>query len=332
MNLDKVLAKTARIIPDKIAASADKPESLLPIQIEELSLVAIRMAIETEMPDAEANHIGGQKFPDITVTLDGETKGVEIKSTRTMANPWTVTGGSIREGNRIDGVNDVWLLFTKLAKGVETKWRPYADAVCDLAVTHSPRYILSMETTREESLFAREVISYEKVRQSDQPFDFFRNYLKKKAKKNGGTPWWSEKEPEAVTPLFIRFWEDLPEEDKAILLVEGWALFAKDLLFGSKGNKYKPLALHLVRKHAIISTSLRDKFTAGGQGVIFEEFGKSPKVYLSFASMLKKIRELIEANAIDESKSWELWKAKILKSAKKKGELPLLSAIFMEYS
>lgn len=331
MKLGKVLEKSALIVPQKIAESGEKPESLSPGQIEKISLSAIRMAIKSVLPDAEANHIGGQKFPDITVTLDGETDGVEIKSTRTVENPWTVPGGSIMEGNRVDGVNDVWLLFTKLAERVETRARPYSDAVCDLAVTHSPRYILSMESKRENSLFARLGISYDEVRESEHPFDFFREYLKQKARETGGTPWWSEKDAEDVAPPFIRFWEDLDEEEKSEILAEGWALFARDLLFGSTRDKYKAFALHLVRRHAIISTSLRDKFTAGGQEVVVKEFGKSPRVFSSFANLLPKIRNLVKTGAVEESKSWERWKQKILKSAEATGELELLTAIFRDY-
>lgn len=332
MILGKVLEKSALIVPQKIAESGEKPESLSSWEIEKVSLIAIRMAIKSVLPDAEAHHIGGQKFPDITVTLDGQTDGVEIKSTRTASNPWTVPGGSIREGNRVDGVNGVWLLFTKLAERVETRWRPYADAVCDLAVTHSPRYILSMESEKEKSLFARLGISYEMVSESEHPFEFFRDYLEQRARETGGTPWWSEKEHEAVTPPFIRFWEDIDEEEKSSILVEGWALFARDLLFGSTRDKYKAFALHLVRKYAIISTSLRDKFTAGGQEVVVEGFGKSPRVFLSFANLLPKICELIQTGGVEDSGSWKRWKGKILESAKENGKLKLVAAIFREYS
>lgn len=332
MNLEKVLEKTARIVPEKISKSGKKPESFSPEEIEKVSLASIRMVLDSEMQGAEASHIGGQKFPDITVTHKGETEGVEIKSTRTVANPWTVPGGSIMEGNRVDGVKDVWLLFTKLAKQVETKARPYADAVCDLAVTHSPRYILSMESEKEKSLFAKLGITYEKVRESDHPFEFFRDYLEQKAEESGGTPWWSEKEAETVAPPFIRFWEDLDEDEASRILAEGWALFAGDLLFGSTRDKYKAFALHLVRKHAIISTSLRDKFTAGGQEIVIKRLGKSPRVFLSFANLLPRIREVIKEGAVVESRSWDQWKAEILESAKANGQFPLLNAIFKKYS
>lgn len=331
MNLENVLEKTSQIVPEKIAKSGKKPESFLPGEIEKVSLTAIRMVLDSVMPSAEANHIGGQKFPDITVTHKGETDGVEIKSTRTVANPWTVPGGSIMEGNRVDGVKDIWLLFTKLANQVETKARPYVDAVCDLAVTHSPRYILSMESKKEESLFARFGISYDQVRESDQPFKFFRGYLEQKARESGGTPWWSEKEPETIAPPFIRFWEDLDEEEESRLLVEGWALFANDFLFGSVRDKYKAFALHLVRKHAIITTSLRDKFTAGGQRVVIAELGTSPAAFLRFANLLSKIRKLVKSGVIDDSRNWKQWKAQILQVAAKNGKLPLLTAIFREY-
>lgn len=332
MNLEEVLNKTAIIVPQIIEESDCRPEDLTSLDVEKVSLIAIRNAIKSVMPDAEANHIGGQRFPDITVTLDDETEGVEVKSTRTSSSPWTVPGGSIMEGNRIDGVNDVWLLFTKLAEKVETKARPYVDAICDLAVTHSPRYILSMESEREKSLFARLGICYEVVRKSEHPFDFFREYLEQKARETGGTPWWSEREPEAVAPPLIRFWEDLDEDEASRILAEGWALFAGDLLFGSTRDKYKAFALYLVRKHAIISTSLRDKFTAGGQEIVIKRLGKSPRVFLSFANLLPRIREVIKEGAVVKSRSWDQWKAEILESAKANGQFPLLNAIFKKYS
>lgn len=342
MNLGKVLEKTSIIVPQKIAESGEKPESLSPGQIEKVSLAAIRMAIGSIMPEAEAKHIGGQKFPDITVTLEGETDGVEIKSTRTVTNPWTVPGGSIREGNRVDGVNDVWLLFTKLADRVETRARPYADAVCDLAVTHSPRYILSMESESNKNLFARLGITYEQVRKSEQPFDFFREYLEQKASETGGKPWWFEKEPEGVVPPFIRFWEEIGKKtrrdgkgndankEKTDILAEAFALFAKDL-FSSEKDKYKAIALHLLRKYSIISTCLRDKFTSGGQKVVVQEYGKSPRIFFEFAKLLPKIRNLVQTRAVEGLKSWEKWKEEILDSAEASGNKQLLTAIFRDY-
>lgn len=332
VNLGNLLEKTALIVPRKIAEAGGEPGSFSSEEIEKVSLEAIRLAIGSLMPDAEARHVGGQKFPDITVTFGGETAGVEIKSTRTLADPWTVPGGSIMEGNRVDGVNDVWLLFTKLAGGVETRARPYADAVSDLAVTHSPRYILSMESGKEESLFARLGVSYDTVRESARPFEFFRDYMGRKARESGGTPWWSERETESVSPPFIRFWEEIGDGEKSALLAEGWALFASDLLFGQARDKYKGFALHLVRRHAIISTSLRDNFTAGGKRTVIAEFGESPRVFLGFANRLCEIRAFVEAAAGDDSRAWDEWKAGLLEAAGPSGDAGLLSEIFRRYS
>lgn len=317
MNLGKILEKTILIVPQKIANSGKKPDSLSPSEIEKVSLAAIQLALTSVTPEAEVTYIGGQKFPDITVKHNGRTNGIEIKSTRTAVNPWTVPGGSIREGNRVDGVEDVWLLFTKLAKKVETRARPYSEAVCDLAVTHSPRYILSMESGKEESLFNRLGVSYDSVRASDKPFDFFRSYLEKKAKESGGTPWWSEKELETAVPPYIRLWEDIDDGKEIHLLVEAWALFAEDILFGESHNKYKRLALHLLRNHSIISTSLRDKFSAGGQREVQANPGLYPAAFANFAEMLGEIRTKVKAGEIEGCEPWVKWKKNLLYAAQK---------------
>lgn len=253
------------------------------------------MAIEEAIPcclrGAKATLIGGQRFPDITIGLDSDVEGVEVKSTRSETNPWSVTGGSIMEGNRIESVNNVWVMFTRLAGKVETKSRPYADAVRDLAVTHSPRYILDMESPREEGLFAKLKLSYENVRRSDSPFDFFRKYLADKAKKGGGHPWWSETESEVTAPPLIRFWGDLNKNERKRLLAEAFALFAEDILYGGRKTKYNRFAMHLMRKHSVICKNIRDPFSGGGRRCYSGMSGKCRRFSRTFTTCCLTLRK-----------------------------------------
>ena len=46
------------------------------------------------------------------------------------------------------------MLFGKLGgKTAEFKCRPYEDCLSDIAVTHSPRYLINMELTKEQDYF-----------------------------------------------------------------------------------------------------------------------------------------------------------------------------------
>lgn len=49
-------------------------------------------------------------------------------------------GGSVAEGTRVEDVEHIFILFGKLHKPVEFRTRRYEECLCDIAVTHSPRY------------------------------------------------------------------------------------------------------------------------------------------------------------------------------------------------
>lgn len=328
MNIERLLTTSRAIVPGKIKSAGGKPEELTPTDIEKVSFQAIMEAIPSALPDAVATLVGGQKFPDITIELHNEVEGVEVKSTRNASNPWSVTGGSIMEGNRIETVNEVWVMFTRLAGIVETRTRLYADAVCDLAVTHSPRYILDMESPREESLFAKLKVSYEDVRKSDAPFDFFRKYLADKAKAGGGHPWWTDTENEVIAPPLIRFWGDLEGEEQMRLLVEAYALFAGDLLFGSPKIKYNSFAMHLVRNHSVICKNIRDPFSAGGRRLV-KGGAMAPAVFRRFSDMLPDIKAAVLFLNPNQPKAWIDWKEKLIELAPLKDHA-LLKRIFKE--
>lgn len=62
--------------------------------------------------------ISGQRFPDIVAA---KYFGVEVKSTK--EDKWTLIGGSVAEGTRVEDVKHIFLLFGKLHKPVEFKTR-----------------------------------------------------------------------------------------------------------------------------------------------------------------------------------------------------------------
>ncbi|MFC1693851.1 hypothetical protein ACFL1R_10130 [Candidatus Latescibacterota bacterium] len=83
--------------------------------------------------------ISGHKFPDIVIR---EYYGVEVKTSK--QNYWKSTGNSILESTRIDNVERIYIFFAKLTDPLEFKYRLYQDCLYDVAVTHSPRYLIVM--------------------------------------------------------------------------------------------------------------------------------------------------------------------------------------------
>lgn len=98
----------------------------------------------------EIRLVSAQYFPDI---IAEKYYGVEVKSTK--ENHWTSTGSSIVESTRDKNVENIYMLFGKLGgKTAEFKCRPYEDCLSDIAVTHSPRYLINMELTKEQTIFS----------------------------------------------------------------------------------------------------------------------------------------------------------------------------------
>ena len=123
------------------------------------------------LPD-DIQLVSGQRFPDI---IASKHFGVEVKSTK--ENKWVSTGSSIVESTRIEDVNHIYMLFGKLGgKPIEFKCKPYHNCLYDIAVTHSPRYLIDMEITQERTIFSKMGIEYDKFRLSEDQISTVRSY------------------------------------------------------------------------------------------------------------------------------------------------------------
>lgn len=94
-------------------------------------------------------------FPDIIID---NFYGLEVKQTE--SSRFNSTGNSIFEGTRHPSVKDIYLMMCKKGGGVDIRWAPYEDTLIDIGVTHSPRYLISLEDD-SESLFRKLDISYD---------------------------------------------------------------------------------------------------------------------------------------------------------------------------
>ena len=210
------------------------------------------------LPD-DIQLVSGQRFPDI---IASKHFGVEVKSTK--ENKWVSTGSSIVESTRIEDVNHIYMLFGKLGgKPIEFKCKPYYNCLYDIAVTHSPRYLIDMEITQERTIFSKMGIEYDKFRLSEDPISTVRSYYLEKIKKEKrmAMPWWIGSE--TVTSPTLRLWSgrSLDQEKQNIYKAQLLILFPTEICNSNSDRA----TLWLCIRHSIINTHFRDLFTAGGQ-------------------------------------------------------------------
>jgi len=142
--------------------------------------------------------ISGHKFPDITVDIFG----VEVKTTK--QNHWKTIGNSVFETTRVENIERIYLYFAQLHNPPVFKYRLYQDCLYDIAVTHSPRYLINMQLDREASIFAKRGIEYDQLRQESNPIRRFVDYYRKNAKP-GEEPWWMDS-PDAHVKPTVTLW------------------------------------------------------------------------------------------------------------------------------
>lgn len=229
-------------------------------QLEKEVLSAMKEQCEgtSFLPD-DIQLVSGQRFPDI---IASKHFGVEVKSTK--ENKWVSTGSSIVESTRIEDVNHIYMLFGKLGgKPIEFKCKPYHNCLYDIAVTHSPRYLIDMEITQERTIFSKMGIEYDKFRLSEDPISTVRSYYLEKIKKEKrmAMPWWIGSE--TVTAPTLRLWSGrfLDQEKQNIYKAQLLILFPTEIC----NSNYDRATLWLCIRHSIINTHFRDLFTAGGQ-------------------------------------------------------------------
>lgn len=203
--------------------------------------------------------ISGQHFPDI---IAGKHFGVEVKSTK--ENRWTSTGSSIIESTRIPNIDHIYMMFGKLGgTPVEFRCKPYEECLYDIAVTHSPRYLIDMDITPEKTIFHKMGIDYNSFRALDNSIGFVRNYYINKAKETHRSemPWWLNSE--SISAPTVTLWErsTFTIEEQNRLKSELLILFPYEIC----SSNYSLPTLWLCTRHSIINTHFRDLFTSGGR-------------------------------------------------------------------
>jgi hypothetical protein len=243
--------------------------------------------------------ISGQKFPDI---IAKRYFGVEVKTTK--QNHWKTTGNSVLESTRVDGIERIYMLFGKLFSPIEFKCRPYEECLSEVVVTHSPRYLINMEIEKNETIFEKLKIPYNKLRKQENPIKPILKYYRSLLKE-GEDIWWLESDEEKSKSLVIKFWNSLSIPMKEIYISKGMLFFPE--IFNSNFNRF---SLWLYENESVICPNVRDLFTAKGKGSILHnniEIKQIPRIIVNLDKYIKTIKSLIEETPNSQLKKyWQI--------------------------
>lgn len=224
--------------------------------------------------------VSGQKFPDIVAA---KFYGVEVKSTK--SNHWTSTGSSILESSRITGVERIFLTFGKLGgTPIEFLSRPYEECLSGIAVTHMPRYLIDMRLQKGETIFNKMGLSYEHLRQMENPVAPVSRYYRSRLKE-GERLWWAGDAADEAVSATIRLWSTLNLCEKRAYTVYGCVNFPE--IFGGNYDRY---ALWLTSQ-GVVDPHIRDQFSSGGQETMLLSDGSTAK----FPGVYRRVRKNLPA-------------------------------------
>jgi hypothetical protein len=247
--------------------------------------------------------IGGQKFPDI---IAKKYYGIEVKTT--TQNHWKTTGNSVLEGTRVDNIERIFMLFAKLANPIEFRCRPYEEVLSEVVVTHSPRYLIDMNLEVGKTIFDKIEMTYDTLRQKDNPISPIIRYYKSKLKP-GEELWWMDSENiNKSSNIIIKIWNNLSSEEKQNLKNRAMTYFPE--LFGNSTDKFSRFAIWLVTREAVVCPNIRDLFTAGGKGEYLADnktFQNVPRIFLNLFYNIQDIFETLRHTSASElSEYWEI--------------------------
>lgn len=248
---------------------------------------------ETYRIKGDLKHEGVSIFPDITC---GEF-GVEVKKSQ---SGWKSTGNSVNEGNRVSGIEKIYLFFLNEPEG-EISVRSYEDCLYSVAVTHYPRYKIDMEQPPEESVFKQMGIDYEEFREQDYPIQKIRNYMRNQLKK-GDKVWWLDSHERTISAT-VKPWGKVDTDRKDDLKAELMVLFPE--VFSSE---YVGPAIYLLEEYQVLAHNARDLFSSGGEEKVVLENGKKEvsRIYKNLQEWAPKIRNILRDAGKEKLQSkWE---------------------------
>ncbi|WP_214795878.1 MULTISPECIES: hypothetical protein [unclassified Exiguobacterium] len=234
----------------------------------EYEVYKVMESIAKKIPnDISVAQTGAQTFPDIIITIDSMTYGIEVKYSK--SGHWTSLGNSVFESTSVQNLSEVFIFFGKKISNhsISVKFCEYSSALIDIKVTHSPRFFIDMETTStNDGFILKEANSYNDFREatSDQKIQWIQSYFK--AKNLNDSKWFIEsKKEEQILQSSIRPYNELNYNERLFLVTEAYVLFPEIISSLKNPNKYHKVVVYWLTEYQVYSHNLRDIFSAGGK-------------------------------------------------------------------
>jgi len=338
-NIDINEAKVKKTFDNLLSLTKDKLESQPTISQkkdfwksfeEDVHVALLESSKDLRIP-WKIEYISGHKFPDIVARInEKQALGIEVKTISTRNKSWKVMGGSIMESTRIPDVSRIHIFCAK-QKPFKIKYKPFEECVENVAVTHSPRYMLDMEASEQDSLFSKLGKTYEEIRQMKNPFDAFKDFIVEQRKSNlkkrkvDDDFWWyspnsnqinsleleDQKFANEMVGLEMQFWNQLTRKEQHFLRAYLLTSFPSII----EGN-YNDASKWLLQTQGVINPSFRDTFSAGGRRNI--DGIKVPKIIFNIVKWKEDLIKIFNEKKLPQQ-DFEYWKEKVFAISKFSG-------------
>ncbi len=158
------------------------------------------------------------------------------------------------------------MMFGKLGgEHAEFRCRPYQNCLSDIAVTHSPRYLIDMELQDNDTPTIFELINSDyndfRILPENEKITILKNYYKTQTQHTGKIqmPWWMGNNTPSKPALSL--FSDMSINEKNDVISRLFILFPEEVLNGD----YKRAALWMCSRYSVINPNMRDYFSAGGK-------------------------------------------------------------------
>lgn len=253
----------------------------------------------------------GHQFPDLDLKINDKLYGIELKSKKD--GTWQTQGGSVFETTSKISYEEIYVLFatfnaSKHENKYKLRYAPYWEVADAIKVTHSPRVHLNLDTSESVFKSNQEYKSFRNLKKSDQ-----NKKVQDILKETTSRSVWYIIEDNTIEPTA---YSDLDASQRNKVYVESLLLFPWDLFKQPKGN-YENVTKYFLSQYFIISSSMRDKYTAGGRISLKVANGtNSPDKKVSFPQIFKRYiehrEELIELlNSMNDellAEAYKFWK------------------------
>lgn len=261
----------------------------------------IQELVAESYPEAKVEYTpGSHAFPDVVIDFGPNGRyGIEVKSSSSASSKgWKINGNSVL-GSTKQAVIATYIIFGKTALNhQEFRYKRYEEAVANVGVTHSPRYMIDMDIAPSETFFAKSGLSYQQISKDGNPIGLITDYFRSQ----GLRAWWLAES----TPAAIRIFSELEARERAEMIGYCFAHFPE--VFSASQKKYQRSALWLTMRQSVVSTSLRDNFSASGRADVVLKtitYPDAPKIYKTLHEHRFIVRSaLSEANMEELAHDW----------------------------